>query len=233
MRKITNIFSIRRSCLLLLLSFCMTAPPADAEVIYATPLKANEHMIGHLLEWSTASEDNSKRFVVEKSIDGVQFQDVGVVEAAGDSDDQRAYRFLDVNATDQKSFYRLRQLDTDGTASFSQTVKVDKVLMNEFMVVSMTNTTTTGSFSLNIDALNGGQLSYSLESIKGELIFEDQLPLDFGLNQLSVNLEHEKEGVFKLKLQKGEELETLVIRKIDDEITKKENVASQRRSHGG
>ncbi len=233
MRNNINVFSIRLSTLLLLLSFCLTAPPAQAEVTYATPLQADEHMIGHMLEWSTASEDNSQRFVIEKSTDGVDFLNIGVVEAAGVSDNQRAYRYLDVNAADQKSFYRLRQMDFDGTASLSQTILVDKVLTNEFMVVSMSNTTANKSFDLSIDAVNEGSLSYSLVSLKGDVILESQLSLSFGLNDLSISLEHEKEGVYKLNLLKGEELETLVIRKVDDEITKKENVASKQQSNGG
>lgn len=225
--------NFRFSTLMMLLSFCFTAPPAHAEVTYSIPLTGVEHQIGNMLEWSTAIEDNSMRFIVEKSIDGIHFDNIGVIEAAGVSSSEKSYRYLDINASDKKSFYRLKQMDLDGTGSFSQAILVDKVLTNEFMVVSMSNTTTNALFELNLDAINEGQLSYSIVSLKGEKILEGQHQLEFGLNSLEFNFEDEKEGVYKINLQKEDELETLVIRKIDDEIKKKENVASKGQSNGG
>jgi len=217
----------------MLLSFCLTAPPAQAEVSYSTPLAGEEHQIGNMLEWGTASEDNSLRFIVEKSTDGISFQNIGVVEAAGDSESERSYRFLDINASEQKSFYRLKQMDLDGTGSFSQAVLIDKVLTNEFMVVSMSNTTIQSSFELNVDAINEGLLKYTVTSLRDEKILEGEYQLDFGLNNLQFNFENEKEGVYKIKLQKEDEVETLVVRKMDDEIRKKENVASKGQQNGG
>ena len=233
MRNLINTSNIRGSTLIMLLSFCLTAPPAQAEVSYSTPLAGEEHQIGNMLEWGTASEDNSLRFVVEKSTDGISFQNIGVVEAAGDSKSERSYRFLDVNASEQKSFYRLKQMDVDGTGSFSQAVLIDKVLTNEFMVVSMSNTTIQSSFELNVDAINEGLLKYTVTSLRDEKILEGEYQLDFGLNHLQFDFENEKEGVYKIKLQKEDEVETLVIRKMDDEIRKKENVASKDQQNGG
>ena len=227
MRNLVNASNIQISTLIMLLSFCLTAPPVQADVSYSTPLAGEEHQIGNMLEWGTASEDNSLRFIVEKSTDGISFQNIGVVEAAGESESERSYRFLDINASEQKSFYRLKQMDVDGTGSFSQAVLVDKVLTNEFMVVSMSNTTIQSLFELNVDAINEGLLKYTVTSLRDELILEGEHQLDFGLNNLEFNFENEKEGVYKIKLQKEDEVETLVIRKMDDEIRKKENVASK------
>ena len=75
-----------------------------------------------LLTWRTASEKNSDRFEVERSPDGRRFDRVGTVPAAGISSAPRAYAFTDAalpTAASPTLYYRLRQVDTDGPASYS------------------------------------------------------------------------------------------------------------------
>ncbi|WP_152559980.1 T9SS type A sorting domain-containing protein [Hymenobacter sp. IS2118] len=81
------------------------------------------------LRWTTASETNSAWFEVQASPDGQQFRAVGRVAAAGTTSQRRDYTLLDPNLTRYGApvvYYRLRQLDLDGTAHFSpvQTVAV-------------------------------------------------------------------------------------------------------------
>jgi hypothetical protein len=71
------------------------------------------------LNWATASEKNSARFEVERSIDGTAFTRLGTVAAAGTSAVPRAYEWLDANIPPAGIlYYRLRQVDTDGTAAY-------------------------------------------------------------------------------------------------------------------
>ncbi|MEM9819702.1 MAG: hypothetical protein AAF985_01465 [Bacteroidota bacterium] len=217
----------------LLLLFCWMSQPLSATVTYAIPLSGIEHQIGNMLEWSTSEELNSRMFVVERSVDGIDYQNIGVVDAAGISKIKTGYRFMDIGVNDKKMYYRLRQMDADGTASFSQTVMVKKEMSNLYMVVSMTNTTTNKLFKLSIDALDDGQLEYQMTNKNGEVISSGQKNLEFGLNDLSFNLEDEKEGTYFIRLKMKDEEEVLVIRKIDDEIKRKENVASEKQRSGG
>lgn len=207
---------------------------AMADVVYSTPLNGYEQQIGNMLEWGTAQENNSQMFIVEKSIDGVEFENIGVVNASGDSDREKGYRFLDINSTKEKAFYRLRQMDTDGTGSFSQTIMIKRNFANQFMVVAMSNTTTNKNFDITLDAVIDGVLNYQVLNIHDDMIQEGQIPLSFGLNDLSINLADEKEGSYRINLVLEDELESLLIRKSDDiDIEIKENVASKRSSNGG
>ena len=74
-----------------------------------------------LLDWSTASERNNKGFDVEVSLDGQAFSNVGFVAGHGTSSSPLTYQFLDANAARRGSlqYYRLRQVDADGTTSYS------------------------------------------------------------------------------------------------------------------
>ena len=206
---------------------------ASADVVYALPLKGAEHQIGNLLEWTTAFEHNSQVFVVEKSMDGVSYENAGIIEAAGESANETGYRFLDVGVNDKKIYYRLRQMDLDGTASFSQTIMVKKELSNQFMVVAMSRTVTNDLFELTVDLMDDAQMTYRVKNKKGELVQENTTDFEFGLNDIRLNLEDESEGTYLIELQIDQEVETLVIRKVDDEVKKKENVASKKRANGG
>ena len=73
------------------------------------------------LAWSTGSEIDADRFEVERSGDGEHFAAVGEVLARGTAAD---YAFVDAEAPVGVLYYRLRQLDLDGTADYSATVAV-------------------------------------------------------------------------------------------------------------
>ncbi|UOR00202.1 T9SS type A sorting domain-containing protein (plasmid) [Hymenobacter sp. 5317J-9] len=73
------------------------------------------------LVWATATEKNSATFDVERSADGHQFAAVGTIAAAGTSTSARHYVLLDnrLPTAVVTLYYRLRQVDTDGSASYS------------------------------------------------------------------------------------------------------------------
>ncbi len=76
---------------------------------------------GNVLRWTTASETNSDHFEVERSLDGQVFTKIGELAAAGTTSAAHSYVFTDVAAT-ATSYYRLRQVDFDGTTSYSPVV---------------------------------------------------------------------------------------------------------------
>jgi len=67
---------------------------------------------GALLSWSTGSEQNSSRFEIQRSLNGVDWTSIDNVAAAGNSTDQRNYQYLDLYGG--TAFYRIRQVDIDG-----------------------------------------------------------------------------------------------------------------------
>ena len=218
---------------LLLFFLALGTSALKADVIYSVPLKGQEHQIGSLLNWSTAKENNSQVFIVEKSIDGADYQVIGEIEALGNSNEENGYRFLDVGVNDKKAYYRLRQVDTDGTASFSQTILLKKQMDNNFMVLAMSNTVTNNTFTISIDSTIDEEIHYSVKTKNGETVVESKQELFFGINELTINVEDEEEGTYFVYLSVKNEREQLVIRKVDDEIKKKENVASKKQSNGG
>lgn len=79
-----------------------------------------------LTEWTTASEQGTDHFTVERSTDAVLFHGIGSVPATGNSTQTQHYAFKDEEPLLGVSYYRLRGTDTDGTQNFSQMVAVDR-----------------------------------------------------------------------------------------------------------
>jgi hypothetical protein len=73
------------------------------------------------LTWSTASEINSDYFNIERSIDGLNFDVVGTVSAAGTSQTLLEYEFIDFNAfnTNDHFYYRIKEVDFDGKPMYT------------------------------------------------------------------------------------------------------------------
>jgi hypothetical protein len=81
---------------------------------------------GNLITWSTASEQNSDRFEVQRSKDVEHFEPIGQVGAQGSSQSLVAYEFLDASPPQGLAYYRLRMVDTDQAAEFSPVIAVDR-----------------------------------------------------------------------------------------------------------
>ena len=65
----------------------------------------------------TAQEENNKYFVIERSADGVDFDSIGTIKGAGNSNNKIAYSFATLY--NQDLYYRIKQVDFDGKTSYS------------------------------------------------------------------------------------------------------------------
>lgn len=79
------------------------------------------------LTWKTASEINSETFIVERSSDGVSFEEIGRVDAAGNSSVERAYQFIDNQPLEGNNYYRLKQVDFDGAFEYHKIIVINTV----------------------------------------------------------------------------------------------------------
>jgi len=71
------------------------------------------------LRWATASEKNTAYFVVERSADGRRFESLSTTKGQGTSTTLTEYQATDGQPLAGQSYYRLRQVDADGTTSYS------------------------------------------------------------------------------------------------------------------
>ncbi|MEZ0538246.1 T9SS type A sorting domain-containing protein [Fibrella arboris] len=76
------------------------------------------------LSWATAWERTADRFVVQRSTDAAEFIEVGTLPAAGTTNGPRTYALLDEQPAHGANYYRLKQVDQDGSVNYSKTIAV-------------------------------------------------------------------------------------------------------------
>jgi Secretion system C-terminal sorting domain len=95
------------------------------------------------LKWSTATEINLNYFMVEKSTDGTNFTDAGMVFAYGNTTDRMNYSFSDnvSNIENGVVYYRLRSVDIDGRTQLSETrmIRIKKSEVNSITIIAYPN----------------------------------------------------------------------------------------------
>ena len=72
-----------------------------------------------MLKWQTATELNNDYFDIQRSHDGVNWSSLDRIEGAGNSSEERDYNWIDYSPLTGVSYYRLKQVDFDGTYEFS------------------------------------------------------------------------------------------------------------------
>lgn len=76
------------------------------------------------LNWTTATEINNYGFEVQKSTDKNNWVSAGFVNGSGSTTEIRSYSFMDINPLTGISYYRLKQIDFDGSYEYSNIIEV-------------------------------------------------------------------------------------------------------------
>ena len=76
------------------------------------------------LSWVTTEEAGSSKFGIERSVDMKEFVSIGELLATGNSSSTQNYQFVDAAPHQGNNYYRLKQLDHDGSFEYSRTISV-------------------------------------------------------------------------------------------------------------
>lgn len=77
------------------------------------------------LKWQTASEKNNSYFTIERSFNTGEWEEIGRVPGAGNSNQLMKYEFRDYNTIKGTAYYRLKQTDFDGRFKLSELIAVE------------------------------------------------------------------------------------------------------------
>lgn len=93
--------------------------PLPVELLTFDGTQTEQHI---RLYWSSSSEKNNDRYIIERSSDALSFTSIGSVKAAGNSTTSHHYELYDHEPLQGINYYRLKQVNHDGSFSYSGTI---------------------------------------------------------------------------------------------------------------
>ncbi len=91
-----------------------------------TSFTANVNNLGQVvLNWETATEVNNHMFEIERRSETSEYRTIGFVEGFGTTTEPKSYIYTDVTAENGINYYRLKQVDFNGTYEYSDEIEID------------------------------------------------------------------------------------------------------------
>lgn len=156
------------------------------------------------LTWATAAELNSDYFQVERSADGVLYEQLGRVNAVGTTSNQSEYQFTDagINAFSNTSIlYRLKQVDMDGRFSYSKTVELK--LGDAQPPLSLVAYPNPVSDVLNISLVYRGPSELTIVNAVGQVLYTKSFDPFQPKQELQISVIDWAKGVYSATFKSG------------------------------
>ena len=207
-------FSIRKGLVIFVALFVFQLN-GFSKCVYQSPLRIQVQEIGNMLKWSTAEEQNIAFFVIQKSIDGIDFKKIGDVKGAGYSQKTTKYRFLDFCLPESSAYYRLLHYAPDGSFTTSATFYLENSPLTDVRIMAASTTITNKGLGLLLASKKATALTYEVKNERGQVVFSGSQDLTVGKNKLSINCEAFQNGKYDVVLKTATEKDKIAIHKVD------------------
>jgi cytoskeletal protein CcmA (bactofilin family) len=130
------------------------------------------------IDWATASELNNDYFIVERSIDAYHFEEIAREDGSGNSDAFRYYAVTDRFPFEGVSYYRLKQVDFDGTTTYFDIKMVDNKngYTDEYGLTVYPNPIMEHSkFNIGLEGFDGNTVQVKIQNMSGFLVYSSEV----------------------------------------------------------
>jgi len=146
-----------------------------------------------ILNWKTVNEINNAYFTIERSRDGFNFEQVGTVKGAGNSDNILNYELIDYRPFNGISYYRLKQTDLNGSSVYAGTI----VTINNIekgQTISLYPNPASQSLTLNIEG--GIDEIITIKNSDGRIIYTAQ----YNNNANTIDISNFETGIYIIEV---------------------------------
>jgi len=151
------------------------------------------------LQWTTSTEVDTKNFVVQRSLDGTHFKNIGAVNAAGNSSRRTFYQFADADALSagsNKLYYRLQMVDKDGRFAYSRIATIK--IINDKLFVIYPNPVKDYLVITSNTTLNNTQIRIIDQS--GKVLYQQQITSLFAGTSNKINVSNLNKGIYYIQV---------------------------------
>ncbi|MDX2285113.1 MAG: S8 family serine peptidase [Bacteroidia bacterium] len=161
-----------------------------------------ETQAGVLLEWVTVSETGNAYYAVERIANG-QAIELGRVAGAGTTADRQTYTFEDRRPLPGLNVYRLRQVDQDGSQSFSSLVEIWTEPGGAAMLSVPYPNPASDAFTFELLGLAGQEVRWSLLDLQGRAMYSAVLVPQAAVEAVPVQAASLPAGMYVLRVESG------------------------------
>ncbi|MER2997063.1 T9SS type A sorting domain-containing protein [Pontibacter populi] len=171
--------------------------PLPVELISFT---ATTDLKGVLLNWVTASELDNDRFEIERSEDGKVFSMIGTVAGNGTSNRKIKYSFTDTKPLPEVSYYRLKQVDFDGTHKYSKTINVKNKTLTANTILEAYPNPFSEKLFVTITAPATEEATLTLYNLQGRQLQTIKTTLERGMNNYDLDTQQLARGIYIIRI---------------------------------
>lgn len=153
---------------------------------------------GVKLSWTTASETQNDYFSIERSGDGTDFKPIGEKDGNGTTSQRIYYTFTDQEPLNGNNYYRLKQVDEDGTSTYSP-VRLARFGKSNPLAV-YPNPSGTGTFNIVYSSVTESSLQVSLKNAAGVEVHSQIVNVYKGENFIPVSSVNTPDGPYWMVL---------------------------------
>lgn len=189
----------------------ITPPPLPIKLI---SFKGGNKDDYNLLQWKTASEINNDYFSVERSDDGVEFIEIRKVQGAGNSNSIMKYDYRDQDFSNNIQYYRLKQVDFNGTYTYSSTIALTNEI-DPFTVSNIYPNPSENVFNYDIYSISEDLISIEIINHIGLVVKKKDFNLSKGNTTITFDLIELPKGIYATKLYNMNSLlhQTTIVKK--------------------
>ncbi len=152
------------------------------------------------LDWQTEQEKDSDYFLVEHSLDGLEWTELGRVAAAGNSTNLTTYQFVDKHPFVGVNYYRIREYDYQGNAMVSEMKAID-YQMNQNESIQVFPNPTSKQITVSLLASEMATITVEIYDMTGRKLLEkEHRTISKGYHQETVDMSALDAGVYMLKV---------------------------------
>ncbi len=163
---------------------------------------------GNNLMWATAQEVDNAYFVLERSTDGVNFEDIAMIDGAIDSETPTSYDFMDKEAGAGTSYYRLSDITTDNVRTIASDVialtrgEAGFTIMEVFPIPA--SDLINVAFASSLDAV----VTIETYDVTGRLVASENVDAIAGMNEQTLEISNLPVGTYFLTINSGDSVAT-------------------------
>lgn len=159
------------------------------------------------VNWATATEINNSGFEVQRSTDGTNFTSIGWVPGAGNSSTTLTYGYPDHNVVaNQLYYYRLKQVDFDGTSETTYVVSAMIVSSNTFTISEFIPNPTENDSRIEIMTSTDKDIHVTVFNTLGQIMTNSDRHLVAGTNTMHFDFNLLADGTYYAIFQAEDEI---------------------------